>query len=131
MCQWANSPADRRLTTFSHAQAFTGWCRQSLELAHGPPDDVLVDAPREGLQPGAIEGPVVVDPASYVGVDLPREVGQVRSAAALQVPVLTFLPTAFIAVSLIAGLNPTKNRWRLRTLRARKPKPRKSKLVCS
>ena len=32
MCQWANSPADRRLTTFSHAQAFTGWCRNRLNL---------------------------------------------------------------------------------------------------
>ena len=32
MCQWTNSPADRRLTTFSHAQAFTGWCRNRLNL---------------------------------------------------------------------------------------------------
>jgi hypothetical protein len=31
---------------------------QSLELVHGPPNEVLVDAPREELQPGAIEGPV-------------------------------------------------------------------------
>ena len=42
---------------------------QSLELVHGPPDEMLVDAPCEEVQPGAVEGPVVVDPAPDVGIN--------------------------------------------------------------
>jgi hypothetical protein len=60
---------------------------ESLELLHGPSNEVLVDVARKGVQPGAIEGPVVVDPASDLGVDVLGEAGQVRSAAAFEVPV--------------------------------------------
>src|SRR4051812_23009509 len=41
---------------------------------------------RRGLQRGAVEGPVVVDPASDLGVDPPGDVGQVRTAATVEVP---------------------------------------------
>ena len=60
---------------------------QSLELLHGPPDQMLVDASCEEIQLGAIEGSVVVDPASDLGIDGLGEVGQVRTAATVEVPV--------------------------------------------
>jgi hypothetical protein len=59
---------------------------ESLELVHGPPGEVLADAPCEEAQLGAVEGSVVVDPASYLGVDRLGEAGQVRAAAAVEVP---------------------------------------------
>ena len=52
---------------------------QSLELPHGPSDQMLVDARCDGIQLGAVEGPVVVDPASDLGIDVPGEAGQVRA----------------------------------------------------
>src|SRR6516164_6948252 len=60
---------------------------ESFELVHGPPCEMLVDAPCEKAQLGAVEGPVIVDPASDLRVDLVREAGQVRAAAAVEVPV--------------------------------------------
>jgi hypothetical protein len=63
-----------------------GTSSESFELLHGPSDDVFVDARRDGVQLGAVEGPVVVDPASHLGVDLPGEAGQVRSTATVEVP---------------------------------------------
>jgi hypothetical protein len=42
---------------------------------HGPPDKVFVDAPCEGEQLGVVEGSVVVDPASDLGVDVLGEAG--------------------------------------------------------
>src|SRR5436190_20043979 len=59
---------------------------ESLELVHGPPGEVLVDAPCDEAQLGAVEGSVVVDPASYLGVDRLGEAGQVRAATAVEVP---------------------------------------------
>src|SRR5260370_33505776 len=58
-----------------------GPAAQSFVLLHGPPDQVLVDARCDGIQPGAVEGSVVADPASYLGVDVLGEAGQVRAAA--------------------------------------------------
>ena len=53
-----------------------GWlASQSFELVHNPPNDVLVDALCEGVQLGAVEGPVIIDPASDLGIDAPGEVG--------------------------------------------------------
>src|SRR6266567_5715257 len=60
---------------------------ESPELVHGPPDQVLVDAPCQETQLGAVEGPVIVDPALDLGVDLPGQAEQVRAAAAVEVPV--------------------------------------------
>src|SRR6185437_17111721 len=40
---------------------------ESLELVHGPPDEVLVDAPCQEAQLGAEEGSVIVDPALDLG----------------------------------------------------------------
>ena len=60
---------------------------ESSELVHGPPDEVLVDPPCEEAQLGAVEGPVIVDPAPDLRVDLVREAGQVRATAAVEVPV--------------------------------------------
>jgi hypothetical protein len=51
---------------------------ESFELLHDPSDEVLVDARCDGVQLGAIEGPVVVDPASHLGIDPLGEAGQVR-----------------------------------------------------
>jgi hypothetical protein len=47
---------------------------------------VLVDAPCQETQLGAVEGSVVVDPAPDLGIDLPGEAEQVRAAAAVEVP---------------------------------------------
>ena len=47
---------------------------------------MLVDAPGQGVQHGAVEGPVVVDPASHLGIDSLGEAGQVRAAATVEVP---------------------------------------------
>src|SRR5271169_2233654 len=63
-----------------------GPAAQSLVLLHGPPDQVLVDARCDGIQPGAVEGSVVADPASYLGIDVLGEARQVRGTAAVEVP---------------------------------------------
>src|SRR5439155_12310229 len=60
---------------------------ESLELVHGPSDEVLVDVACEGVQRGAEEGSVVVDPASDLWVDVLGEAGQARSTATVEVPV--------------------------------------------
>ena len=65
---------------------FGGLASQSFVFLHGPSDDVLVDAFCDGVQPGAVEGSVVVDPASDPGVDGLGESGQIRSAATVEVP---------------------------------------------
>src|SRR5258708_28730037 len=59
---------------------------ESLELAHGPPGQVVVDAPCKEVQLGAVEGPVVVAPAPDLRIDSIREAGQVRAAAQVEVP---------------------------------------------
>ena len=59
---------------------------QSFELLHGPPHEMLVDAPGKGVQPRAVEAPVVVDPASHLRVDGLSEARQVRPAATIEVP---------------------------------------------
>ena len=59
---------------------------ESLELVHGPAGEVLVDAPCEEAQLGAVEGSVIVDPASHLRVDRLGEAGQVRAAATVEVP---------------------------------------------
>ena len=65
----------------------SGWpAAQSFELLHGPSHEMLVDARCQGVQHGAVEGPVVVDPASDLGVDSLGEAGQVRAAATVEVP---------------------------------------------
>src|SRR5260221_1554466 len=46
----------------------------------------MVDAPCEEDQVGAVEGPVVVDPAQDLRIDSIREAGQVRAAAQVEVP---------------------------------------------
>ena len=69
---------------------------QSLELLHGPSNDVSVDARCEGVQLGAVEGPIVVDPASDLGVDIPGEVGQVLATTAVEVPVPDLLAFRFL-----------------------------------
>src|ERR1700736_1871029 len=47
---------------------------------------MLVDARCQEDQLGAIEGPVVVDPASNLRVDVPGEAGQVRPTATIEMP---------------------------------------------
>src|SRR5690349_24612708 len=59
---------------------------ESLELVHGPPGEVLVDAPCQEAQLGAVEGSVIVDPAPHLRVDRLGEAGQVRATAAVEVP---------------------------------------------
>src|SRR5665213_2162211 len=60
---------------------------QSLELTHGPSDEMLIDAPCKEVQLGAVEGPVIADPASDPRIDLLGEAGQVRSTAPDEVPI--------------------------------------------
>ena len=51
-----------RLTLLDGTKPGSG-CRRSaleaLELLHGPPDQVLINAPRKEAQLGAVEGPVI------------------------------------------------------------------------
>ena len=71
---------------------------ESPELVHGPPDEVLVDAPCQEAQLGAVEGSVIVDPALDLGIDLPGQAGQVRAAAAVEVPVPDLLAFRLLRV---------------------------------
>ena len=48
-----------------------GLTPQSFELLHRPSDEMFVDARRDGIQLGAVEGALVVEPASDLGVDGP------------------------------------------------------------
>ena len=75
---------------------FGGLASQSFELLHRPSNDVFVDAHCDRGQLGAVEGSVVVDPASDLGVDGPGESGQVRSAATVEVPVPDLLSDRFV-----------------------------------
>ena len=59
---------------------------KSLVFVHDPSNEMLVDAPRQGEQLGVIEDPVIVDPASHLGIDGLRDAGQVRARAAVEVP---------------------------------------------
>src|SRR6266566_2420592 len=59
---------------------------EPLELVHGPASEMLVDAPCEEAQLGAVEGSVIVDPAAYLRIDRLREAGQVRATTTVEVP---------------------------------------------
>ena len=48
---------------------FGGLASQSFELLHRPSDEMFVDAYCDGIQLGAVEDPVVVEPASNPGID--------------------------------------------------------------
>src|SRR3954453_3584300 len=63
-----------------------GLAPESFEFVHGPSDEMLVDAPHQGEQLGVVEDPVVVDPASHLGIDLLGDAGQVRARATVEVP---------------------------------------------
>ena len=52
----------------------------------GPSNEMLVDAPGEEVQLGAIEGSVVAEPATHLRIDFRRDAGQVRRAAAPKMP---------------------------------------------
>ena len=98
-----------------------GWpAAQSFELLHGPSHEMLVDARCQGVQHGAVEGPVVVDPASHLGVDSLGDAGQVRAAATVEVPGPDLPAFRFLAVVLMAGAKLTKNPRLPRTSRPRK-----------
>jgi len=75
---------------------FGGLASQSFELLHGPSDEVFVDAHCDGIQLGAVEDPVVVEPASDPGVDGPGESGKVCSAATVEVPVPDLFADRFV-----------------------------------
>src|SRR5580704_7199421 len=72
---------------------------ESLELLHGPPGEMLVDAPCKETQLGAVEGPVIVDPALDLRIDLPGQAGQVLAAAAVEVPVPDLLAFRLLRLS--------------------------------
>src|SRR5215472_3238770 len=65
---------------------------ESFVFLHGPSDDVLVDAPCEEAQLGAVADSVIVDPASGHRVDVSGQAGQVRPAATVEVPGPDLLP---------------------------------------
>src|SRR5258708_11744966 len=72
--------------SFHPPPAPLGLAAQPIVLLHGSSDQLLVDAQCDEIQLGAVEGSVVADPASDLGVDLPGEVGQVRVTATAEVP---------------------------------------------
>src|SRR5262249_22742400 len=82
---------------------------EPFEFVHGPPDEVLVDAPCQEAQLGAVEGSVVVDPASHLGVDRLGEAGQVRATAAAKVPGPELAAGRLFALPLMAGEKPVYN----------------------
>src|SRR3954452_19534098 len=63
-----------------------GLAPESFEFVHGPSDEMLVDTPHQGEQLGVVEDPVVVDPASHLGIDVLGDAGQVRARATVEVP---------------------------------------------
>ena len=77
------------------APRLVGLASQSFELPHRPSDEMLVDAAGDRKQLGAVEDPVIVDPASYLGVDRLGEAGQIRSAATVEMPVPDLLADRF------------------------------------
>ena len=99
---------------------FGGLASQSFELLHRPSDEVFVDARCDGIQLGAVEGPVVVEPASDLGVDGPGESGEVRCAATVEVPVPDLFADRLFALGLMAGEKLTKKPRRPRARRPRK-----------
>src|SRR5689334_17935272 len=59
---------------------------KSLVFVHDPSNEMIIDAPRQGEQLGVIEDPVIVNPASHLGIDRLRDAGQVRARATVEVP---------------------------------------------
>src|SRR5580700_5522249 len=57
---------------------------------------MLIDTPCQETQLGAVEGPVIVDPALDLGIDLPGQAEQVRATAAVEVPVPDLLAFRFL-----------------------------------
>jgi len=92
-----------------------GWAAsQPFEFVHGPSKKVLIDAPQQGKQLGVVEDPVIVDPASHLGIDGLGDAGQVRAHATVEVQALICWPFAFFACELMAGRKFTKNPFRPR-----------------
>jgi hypothetical protein len=91
-CQWAKSAGWCKYTCCSHSVALGELTPKSFELLHGPTNEVLVDAPHQEAQLGAVEGSVIVDPAPHLRVDLLGEARQVRSTATVEVPGPDLLP---------------------------------------
>src|ERR1700736_6546206 len=58
---------------------------ESFELPQGPADEILVEPEGQEGQLGAIEAPVVVDPAVHVRVVLTGQAGQVQFTAQVEV----------------------------------------------
>ena len=76
---------------------------ESLELAHGPPGEVLVDTPCQETQLGAVEGSVIVDPALDLGLISLARLNRSVPLRRLRCQSLICLPFAFLALALIAG----------------------------
>ena len=83
--------------------SFVGLFFSRLKLAHGPSHEVLVDPPCQQVQLGAVEGPVVVDPASNLRIGLLGEPGQVRSTASDEMPLRDLSASRLFAAVLMAG----------------------------
>ena len=81
---------------------------EPFELLHDPPVEVVVDAPCEEAQLGAVEGPVVVDPASGHRVDVGGQAGQVRPAATVEVPGPYLLADSLASLCTYGWHEPTK-----------------------
>ena len=69
--------------------------RAVVDFSAWPVEQMLVDMPCEGVQLGAVEDPVIADPASHLRVDLLGEAGQIRPTATIEVPCPDLLPTAW------------------------------------
>jgi hypothetical protein len=98
-CQWANRSRLVLVVLLQPVHRSGVLAAESSELLHGPAGEMLVDPPCEEAQLGAVEGPVVVDPAPDLRVDLVREAGQVRAATAVEVPVPDLLAFRFLRLA--------------------------------
>ena len=108
-CQWANRAGWWWCTRTSQSNRSGVTSPESLELLHGPSDQVVVDAPCQEAQLGAVEDSVVVDPATTTfGLMSADRLDRSAQLRRFRCQALIFWPIAFLALVLMAGTNPMK-----------------------
>ena len=93
---------------------------QSFVFLHCPSDQVLVDTPCDGVKLGAVERPVVADPAPHMRVDVRRMPDSDRALRRLRCHALILAVTVLVALSLMAGLKPMNRPYLPRMVQPRK-----------
>jgi hypothetical protein len=81
---------------------------EPFELVHGPAGEVLVDAPCEEAQLGAVEGSVIAVPPRTWGLIASARPDRSVPLRRLRCQALICWPFAFLALPLMAGEKPVK-----------------------